>query len=142
MSALNAVRVRQGRLEKSGESPSAAAAEKDSVGVPNGNANSIERKGNAQHPSRQRNKEKGEKKIMSKNREQWLLKLYEAKGTQKTAVALANKTARMIHAILKSGGPYQHDLLSRRQDAISPLHLSGPKHSLPGDNPVLAVPQK
>jgi hypothetical protein len=110
MSALNAVRVRQGRLEKSGESPSAAAAEKDSVGVPNGNANSIERKGNAQHPSRQRNKEKGEKKIMSKNREQWLLKLYEAKGTQKTAVALANKTARMIHAILKSGGPYQHDL--------------------------------
>ncbi len=57
-----------------------------------------------------RKKEKGEKKIMSKNRVQWLLKLYEAKGTQKTAVALANKTARMIHAILKSSGPYQHDL--------------------------------
>ena len=109
MSTLNAVRARQRRLEKSGESPS---AEKDSVTVsaPNRNANSIEGKGTAQHPSRQRIKKKGEKKVMSKSREQWILKLYEEKGTQKTAVALANKTARMIHAILRSGGTYQHDL--------------------------------
>lgn len=107
MSTLNAVRIRQGRLDKLEASTSIKKEPKE---TPERNANAIEGRGNAQHPSRQQSKKKNEKKVMSKSREQWILKLYEEKGTQKTAVALANKTARMIHAILKSGGTYQPDL--------------------------------
>ncbi len=107
MSTLNAVRVRQERLDNQNASK---PIEKESKGNLERNANPIEGRGNAQHPSRQLSKQKNEKKIMSKTREQWILKLYAEKGTQKTAVALANKTARMIHAILKSGGTYQPDL--------------------------------
>ena len=107
MSTLNAVRVRQERLDNQKASKSIEKESKENL---ERNANPIEGRGNAQHPSRQQSKQKNEKKIMSKTREQWILKLYAEKGTQKTAVALANKTARMIHAILKSGGTYQPDL--------------------------------
>ncbi|MCX6125917.1 MAG: IS110 family transposase [Proteobacteria bacterium] len=110
MSTLNAVRVRQDRRDRERASAAAASVGNDSAEASDKNANPTEGRGNAQHPSRQRIKKKGEKKVMSKSREEWILKLYEEKGTQKTAVALANKTARMIHAILKSGGTYQHEL--------------------------------
>jgi transposase len=108
MSTLNALRVRRGRLDLQGLSTS---VEKDSAKTRReGKTNPIEGTGNSQFPSRQRTKKVSEKKSMSKNREDWILKLYEEKGTQKTAVAIANKTARMILAILKSGNKYQHDL--------------------------------
>lgn len=104
LSTLNAVRKRHNRLEAPLVTKPEETEKLDS------DANSAKRQTNSQHPSRQRNKTKSAKKKISKNREDWILKLYEEKGTQKTAIALANKTARMILAILKSGTTYQHDL--------------------------------
>ena len=57
-------------------------------------------------PCRKRKKAKG---VVSKNglpRRIWLKKLIETKGIQKAAVAYANKNARIICAMLKSGEGY------------------------------------
>ncbi len=104
MSTLNAARKRQEQRLKNPRN-------EDEADQPClSKAPLIDRKtSNSPYPSRQRQKEKSPKKILSKQKEEWMLKLYDEKGTQKTAVAIANKNARMILAILKSGTTYQVD---------------------------------
>jgi transposase len=48
-------------------------------------------------------------------RSQWLIKKKESKGFNKTCVALANRNARVIWALMKTGASYQpkHNLAAR-----------------------------
>lgn len=47
-----------------------------------------------------------QKKVLSENRELWIKRLLNEKGYQKTAVACANRNARIIWALLKTGASY------------------------------------
>jgi len=50
--------------------------------------------------------------------DQWIFKLYEKKGTNKTAVALANKNARIAWALIAHDEPYDNRLTtSIREEA-------------------------
>lgn len=60
-----------------------------------------------QHPCRDRAKKKAKKKTITPGREEWMRRMISEKGIQKTAVAIANRNARTIHLLLKSGEHYQ-----------------------------------
>ena len=60
-----------------------------------------------QHPCRERAKKKAKKKIITPGREEWMRRMIAEKGMQKTAVAIANRNARTILSLLKSGDHYQ-----------------------------------
>ena len=60
-----------------------------------------------QHPCRERAKKKAKKKIITPGREEWMRRMISEKGMQKTAVAIANRNARIILSLLKSGDHYQ-----------------------------------
>jgi transposase len=61
--------------------------------------------------------EKGEKSLDVL--EKWIVKLCEKKGVNKTAVALANKNARIAWALMASGQQYDVKLASGYQDRIA-----------------------
>jgi len=105
MSTINAVKNRRKKMEIELPTASVLTPEpQDKTAVPNSG------KKNALHPARKPVKTKSQKKSMSLKQEDWILRLVEEKGIQKAAVALANKTARMIWAISKSGNDYKHDM--------------------------------
>lgn len=51
--------------------------------------------------------------------EKWIIKLCEKKGVNKTAVALANKNARVAWALMANDKPYNVNLASGHQDRIT-----------------------
>jgi transposase len=83
-------------------------------------------KNNGLHPARQPQKECGTKKETPKKEvpkriREWIVRLCEEKGTQKAAVALANKNARIIWAITMSGKEFNknddNDYSAKSQEA-------------------------
>lgn len=60
-----------------------------------------------QHPCRERVKKKAKKKTITPGREAWMRRMISEKGMQKTAVAIANRNARIILSLLKSGDHFQ-----------------------------------
>jgi transposase len=60
----------------------------------------------ANHPGRKRKKFVSRAKDKSQSRLEWLHRLVKEKGTQKAAVALANRNARVIWALLKTKQSY------------------------------------
>lgn len=103
LSTLNAVKLRRA---KSTAAPLTPEGQKNSEATPVNSGNTTNKSKNAPHPSRQPEKKKSNRKEMSNSYEEWIIKLHDEKGTQKTAVAIANKTARIIHAVMKSGSRY------------------------------------
>jgi transposase len=71
------------------------------------------------HPFHGRTKKKSEKKLLSPHREEWVRRLINEKGMQKTAVAIANHNARIILSLLKSGGTYNLDNEGQRSTSVA-----------------------
>lgn len=59
-------------------------------------------------PARKRKKLMSMPKKQSPSRMEWMARLIEEKGVQKAAVALANRNARVLWALLKYGEEYDH----------------------------------
>jgi transposase len=58
------------------------------------------------YPCRERTKKKAKKKTITPVREEWMRRMLTERGMQKTAVAIANRNARVILSLLKSGDHY------------------------------------
>ena len=82
------------------------AAKEESLGKSAENQTSLS-SSRGQHPCRERAKKKAKKKIITPGREAWIRRMISEKGMQKTAVAIANRNARTILSLLKSGDHYQ-----------------------------------
>jgi transposase len=82
------------------------AAKEESIEKSKENQTSISAE-RGQHPCRDRAKKKTKKKIITPGREEWMRRMISEKGIQKTAVAIANRNARAIFSLLKSGDHYQ-----------------------------------